>query len=201
MVALTLLGLVFAAVFGELRFAARAWDASDAKLERDSELLSVHSFLRQRFEQIYVRPVPRRADPQDNPAGFEGSPRSVTFLATMPANVSDGGFYQITLSAVSGEDGEDLFVSWRPFDEGRASSTPDGPNNSRVLLRSIRELHFSYFGASSESVSPQWWDAWPARDTVPWLIRVEIVFAEDDRRHWPDLVVAPAAADAMARLP
>lgn len=201
LVALTLLGLVLAAIFGELRFAARAWDAADARLDRNSELLSVHSFVRQRLQQVHVMPQKREQEGDDSAVVFAGNSRSMEFLSTMPANVSVGGFYEISLSSEIGRDGRNLFISWRPFDEDGTTIVPDGPNNSRVLLRGVREVRFSYFGRTSESVAAQWWDIWPSRDSAPSLIRMRVSFEEGDRRSWPELVVAPAIANTVLRLP
>lgn len=201
LVALTLLGLVLAVVFGELRFAARAWDATDAKLDRNSELLSVHSFLRQRFQQIHVTAQNRRPEDDDSPVVFDGNSRSMVFLGTMPANISDGGFYEISLSSETGEDGNNLFLSWRPFDQDGTARVADSPENSRILLANIDGVRFSYFGRTGESVAPQWWDIWPSRDAAPALIRMEVTFADGDRRSWPELVAAPASANAVLRLP
>ena len=201
MVALTLLGLVLAIIFGELRFATRAWDAADAKLDRNGELLSVHSFLRQRMQQIHVRPQNVTQDEDDSPVIFDGNSRSMEFLGIMPANISLGGFYAISLSSKIGEDGNDLFISWRPFDEDGTRIVANTRDNSRILLRSVRDIRFSYFGQTSENAAPQWWDIWPARDAAPSLIRLEISFEDGDRRSWPELVVAPAAATAVLRLP
>ncbi len=201
LVALTLLGLVLAVIFGELRFAIRAWDAADAKLDRNGELLSVHSFLRQRLQQVHVpQPTAAQGDADSSPI-FDGNNRSMEFLGTMPANVSDGGFYEISLSSKIGHDGNNLFISWRPFDEDGARIVADTRDNSRVLLRGVREIRFSYFGSTTENIAPQWWGIWPARDAAPSLIRLQISFEDGDRRSWPELVVAPAVANAVLRLP
>jgi len=201
LVALTLLGLVLAVVFGELRFAARAWDAADAKLDRNGELLSVHSFVRQRFQQVHVTAPKGERESEDGAVGFIGNSRSMEFLATMPANVSDGGFYEISLSSEIGRDGNNLFLSWRPFDEDRTANVADGPDNSRVLLRGVEEVRFAYFGRTGEDLAAQWWDIWPSRDAAPSLIRMRVTFEDGDRRSWPELVVAPAIANNVLRLP
>ena len=126
LVALTLLGLVMAVLFGELRFATRAWDATDAKLDRNGELLSVHTFVRQRFQQIHVTQPNRRRDGEDSAAAaFRGNSRSMAFLGTMPAHISEGGFYEISLSSQFGQDGNNLFISWRPFDEDGTATVAD----------------------------------------------------------------------------
>lgn len=201
LVALTLLGLVLAVVFGELRFATRAWDATDAKLDRNGELLSVHAFLRQRFQQVHVTPQNRKQEEDESPVLFDGNSRSIIFLGTMPANVSDGGFYEISLSSEIGEDGRNLFLSWRPFDEDGTASVADGPDNSRILLRGLQEVRFSYFGRTGEDLAAQWWDIWPSHEAAPSLIRMEVSFADGDPRSWPELVVAPAIANTVMRLP
>ncbi len=199
LVALTLLGLVLAVIFGELRFTARAWDAADAKLDRNGELLSVHSFLRQRLQQVHVPQETGETDDLDSAAVFDGDSRSMAFLATMPANVSAGGFYRISLSSPFDDQGNYLFLSWRPFAEDGTRIVADTNDNSRVLLRGVREIRFSYFGKTTETTAPQWWDIWPSRDAAPSLIRLEISFEDDDRRVWPELVVAPSIANAVLR--
>ena len=201
LVALTLLSLVFVALFGELRFATRAWDAADAKQDRNSELLSVHSFLRQRFQQIRVAAVEPGPDATDSTVVFDGSSRSMNFLATMPANISDGGFYEISLSSEIGQDGTNLFISWRPFDPDGTTNVADSPDNSRVLLRGVREVSFAYFGKTADALAPQWWDIWPSRDAAPSLIRMRVSFEDGDRRVWPELQVAPAFANTVLKLP
>lgn len=201
LVALTLLGLVLAVIFGELRFTARAWDAADAKLDRNGELLSVHSFVRQRLQQVHEPQLEGEPDSPERPVIFDGDSRAMAFLATMPANVSEGGFYRISLSSQIDDKGNNLFISWRPFAEDGTPTVVDTHENSRVLLRGVREVRFSYFGKTSETTAPQWWDIWPLRDAAPSLIRLDVAFEDDDPRVWPALVVAPSIASAVLRLP
>lgn len=201
LVALTLLSLVFAALFGELRFATRAWDAADAKLDRNGELLSVHSFLRQRFQQVHVAQTTQQPDNATSPVAFTGNSRSMEFLGTMPANIADGGFYEISLSSEIGRDGTNLFISWRPFDADGTTTVADSRDNSRILLRNIDKVRFDYFGKTADTLAPQWWDSWPSRDSAPSLIRMQVLFEDGDPRSWPELLVAPAIANTVLRLP
>lgn len=200
LVALTLLGLVLAAIFGELRFTTRAWDATDAKIDRNGELLSVHSFLRTRLQQIQQPAATAEQRDAATDDIFTGNSRAMTFVATMPANVSEGGFYDISLSQENDADGDTLFISWRPFDaEGAAPA--NSAENSRVLLRGVRDVRFSYFGQTNDSVAAQWWDNWPVRDRTPSVVRVEVNFQADDPRVWPELVVSPAIANPVSVRP
>lgn len=201
LVALTLLSLVFAALFGELRFATRAWDAADAKLDRNGELLSVHSFLRQRFQQVHVAQATQQPDNATSPVAFTGNSRSMEFLGTMPANIADGGFYEISLSSEIGRDGTNLFITWRPFDVDGTVTVADSRDNSRILLRNIGEVRFDYFGKTADALAPQWWDSWPSRDSAPSLIRMQVLFGDGDPRSWPELLVAPAIANTVLKLP
>ncbi len=53
LVAVTLLGLLMAALFGGVRLGVRAWEASGARLDDDARLTAVQDFLRERLTQAY----------------------------------------------------------------------------------------------------------------------------------------------------
>jgi general secretion pathway protein J len=51
------------------------------------------------------------------------------------------------------------------------------------LLRGVERVEFAY-----------WRDGWQTswdRPDLPTLIRIRLVFAAKDGRHWPDIVIAP----------
>ena len=51
LVAITLLGLLMAALFGGVRLGVRAWEASGTRLDNDTRLTAVQDFLRDRLTQ------------------------------------------------------------------------------------------------------------------------------------------------------
>lgn len=59
------------------------------------------------------------------------------------------------------------------------------------LLSGVRDLSIAYLGPPQPGAPRAWQDRWWDRSTTPELIRVRLVFAESDRRVWPDLVMRP----------
>jgi hypothetical protein len=57
-----------------------------------------------------------------------------------------------------------------------------------VLLEGIGQARFAYFGAPGEDELAAWHDAWGGEVALPMLVRMNVEFAQGDRRTWPDLV-------------
>lgn len=61
-----------------------------------------------------------------------------------------------------------------------------------VLIDRIILAEFGFFGAADQDTQPRWRDRWQDASKLPLLVRVHITFPPDDRRKWPELVIAPA---------
>lgn len=189
LVAITLLGLLLAALFGGLRLGARAWETSEARLDRSARLQVVQDVLRQRLTQTYpIRVGRNRGQPL-----FEGHGTQLRFAAAMP-RLLGAGFHEMVLEMADGE-GEparDLVLRWRRLDPsaGEADQALE-PFDQRILLPAIEDLTLGYFGSLQPDEPPRWYGEWRDQPTLPQLILVRIDFAPDDPRHWPDLVVRP----------
>ena len=61
-----------------------------------------------------------------------------------------------------------------------------------MILANIAALKITYYGAE-HSEKPGWRDQWTGMNP-PTLIRIEVRFAADDRRYWPELTIAPRLA-------
>lgn len=66
------------------------------------------------------------------------------------------------------------------------------------LLSGVRGIDLAYFGAAPPDNAPRWRQFWIDRPTLPEMIRVRVRLASDDKRVWPDLIVAPAATVTTA---
>lgn len=63
------------------------------------------------------------------------------------------------------------------------------------LLSGVEQLDVRYYGLGSAPADPgaAWQGTWVRRPQLPQLVRINVRFAEGDRRDWPDLVVGPRA--------
>jgi general secretion pathway protein J len=199
LVALTLLGLVMAALFGELRFAVRAWDGADARLAAAAEASGVRGFVRRQLQQLAVSPM--LAGAAAGQPVFEGTAHAMSFLGAMPGVASEGGLDRIVIYAEARGGERRLIVRWTPQVGGTGTGSAAQEGGSRVLLDGCRSIRLSFFGAVGRDRGLGWVDSWPAGKELPQLVRLQVEFGEDDARTWPELVVAPAGATAVAGLP
>ena len=199
LIAMTLLGLLMAMLFGGLRLGTRAWEASDARSAELARLEAVHGFIRRALTGAY--PLLRtETGGAKRRIAFTGGAEAVEFTALMPAHFGVGGFYTITLAVEDGADGARLIFRrqlYRPGDEETPPPPPAGDEEKeKVLLDGISKAAFSYFGATDEDETPAWRDEWRDQKTLPDLVRLGLTFA--DGGAWPDLVVAPRISAVTA---
>ena len=74
LVAITLLGLLMAALFGGLRLGARVWETGETRLDASARVQIVQDFLRQRLaEALPLEAVVRAEDAPRSPCSRAGS--------------------------------------------------------------------------------------------------------------------------------
>lgn len=190
LIAITLLGLLMAALFGGLRLGARAWERGEERLDESGRLQVVQNFLRDRLAAAY----PLSADDQDGRPrlAFEGTDEALRFVTLMPEYLGTG-FAEFTLAVADHEGARDLVVRWRRFaDLEDANDAGDDEPQTKVLLEGIETLEVAYYGAQRRGEPVTWHDQWQDVGVdLPRLVRLRVVFFENDRRHWPDLIVRP----------
>jgi general secretion pathway protein J len=187
LVAITLLGLLMAALLGGVRLGVRAWEMSGARLDRGARLTAVQDFLRERLTQA------RLSDPSVAPVGagpaFRGEPDRLSILTLMPEHLG-AGMERMILTLTKVAAGADLSIEWWPADLGDDPDAVRDAAHSRVLLTGVADLRLAYFGQLEPRQAPVWSDAW-AQPSLPLLVRVQLGFPDRDGRSWPDLIVRP----------
>jgi general secretion pathway protein J len=190
LVAITLLGVLMAALFGALRLGARVWETGEARLDAGARLQVVQEFLRQQLGQT-VPLTEITGDPGALPGMlFEGTSEDLRFVSLLSAHLGGGAsLMELTLQppARGGEPG-DLVLRTRPLD--LADDGPARPETEeRVLIAAIESLEIAYFGAERPGAAPTWWQQWQGQPSLPALVRVRVGFPQGDRRRWPELIV------------
>jgi general secretion pathway protein J len=197
LIAITLLGLLMVALFGGLRLGARAWERSEERLDEVARLQVVENFLRDRIAQAY--PLVAEDETSASRLTFEGQPDGLRFVTLMPEHLGTG-FAEFTVAVVDHAGGRDLVAQWRrvedPSDALEAVREDEEPQ-VKLLLEGVESLELAYYGAPGRGEPIAWREQWLEARALPDLIRVRIVFAEGDRRRWPDLIVRPMT-DAAA---
>ena len=189
LVATTLLGLIMMALFGGLRFGTAVWQAGEARADRISELQAVQGFLERQIER--TQPVRRSGQAGRRELLFDGLSDSLSFVSLMPEHLGIAGYYLFELHAPTDLDSGRLVMRRQLVQPGASEVESVGEPEERVLIDGVSRLEIAYFGAMRPQDAPVWQDRWVDATTLPWLVRIRVVFEEDDRRTWPELVVAP----------
>lgn len=185
-VALTILGLISAALFTALRFSARAWESGEARIVEISDEAAIRRFLRARLQAIQPQTI--ATGPRSSEPAFRGEPQSLRFAAAMPPDVGIGGLYLFTLSQRSNAP---LMLDWRLLRPDGPVDIADGRERPRPLFDAALRVEFRYFGAESDGAPLFWRDRWQA-ERLPLLI--ELRFSREDEKPSPPLRVAPVTA-------
>ena len=183
LVAMTLLGLISVALFGGLRFGARAWEVGIQRADDQSQVEAVQNVLRRQLDRAKSFPL------EDQSMSFMGDRERLRFSAPAASNFGPGGFYRFELLAVEDRGRGDLVLRW--WIERSDLEESEAEASERVLLSNIDGLSFEYFGDPERSRQSDWQESWEEFDLPPELIAVRVGFPEDDVRVWPLLIAAP----------
>ncbi len=189
LIAMTLLALIVAALFGGLRLGARAWEAGAQRNSDLARLEVVQGLLRRQLSRAY--PIALTGSERGRRIVFEGNPAAVTFVAPAPAQIGLGGLYLMNLAVAEDEGNKRLVLTWQlaSAEEERLTESPGA--ETRVLIDRIAGIELSYFGPPDRRDEPRWFDLWDDAARLPSLVRIRVEFPAGDRRYWPELIVAP----------
>jgi general secretion pathway protein J len=190
-VALLLLALMSAMLYGSLSLSAMSWDRGEAKAEQSSDMRLSATLLRQlltsqhplRFHKVV-----------DQPLYFQGAHDTLAFAAALPARAG-GGIYYFRLEVMTINDKPQLILS-RVVPDYAAIALPSfSEAKTSTLADGINEVHFSYFGRDPDAattVNPTWRDRWDDPQLLPLMIRVDVKPVQGDP--WPPLIIEPRIA-------
>ena len=99
-IALTLLALLSAVLFGSLRLAGRSTDAGESKVEAAASMRLAQDFLRSNLEAQH--PL-RMRKILEWPIVFRGTRDELRYAADLPPRVAGGGIWYYRLAVRSGE--------------------------------------------------------------------------------------------------
>jgi len=194
MIALVLLALMSAVLFGSLNLAGRSTDAGTAKAEASSGMRLAGDYLR---TQLAGQHPQRMHKIVEFPLLFGGEVDQLRYAAQLPGRVGLGGvwYYRLKLATVGGRQKPSLILERMIPD----LNSPDRPEFAEaehsVLADDIKELKFGYYGVNTGAgidEQPTWRDQWDDPQLLPQLIRVDVT--PEQGAAWPTLVIAPREA-------
>lgn len=189
LIAITLLALLLAVLFGGLRTGSRVWEAGDQRSDDLARLQAAQGFLRRQIGDLFPLQKERPTDGSGSVA-VSGTKNSFAFAGLLPTHFDFVGFQTITVAVSENRDGRHLTVQWEPFDDNTiVQQQIDSDERQSTLVENVASVRFAYFGAEEDGGDARWFDEWLDRDLPPALVRLSLEFDEGDRRYWPTLVV------------
>ena len=194
MIALVLLALMSAVLFGSLNLAGRSADAGAAKAEATSGMRLAGDYLR---TQLAAQHSQRMRKIQDFPLLFGGEADQLRYAAPLPGRVGLGGmwYYRLKLATVAGRQKPSLILERIIPDVNSPDRLDFNDAERSVLADDIKELKIGYYGVNtggSVDDTPTWRDQWDDPQLLPQLIRVDVT--PEKGSAWPTLVIAPREA-------
>jgi general secretion pathway protein J len=191
LIALALLGMISALLYGSLSLSANSWDRGEAKVEQVADMRLTEEMLRQTLSAQH--PL-RFHKVVDQPLYFAGATDSLSFAAALPGRAGGGMFY-FRVSITPNGDRSRLTLA-RVIPDYSANALPDFHDaESSVLAEDIGGVKFGYFGRdpdSSIASDPTWRDSWDDPQILPQLIRIDVKPAKNPP--WPTMIVEPRLA-------
>lgn len=196
-IALLLLALMSALLYGTLSLSANSWDRGEAKAAQTSDMRLTEEFLRQALTAQHPLRFHKVAD---QPLYFQGARDSLAFAAALPGRAG-GGVYYFRVSVTPWGDTSRLTMA-RAIPDYAATALPEFTEAEQsVLADRIGEVRFGYFGRdpdSNDANAPTWRERWDDPQILPLLIRIDVKPVTG--LPWPTLIVEPRiAAEAGCR--
>jgi general secretion pathway protein J len=192
LIALVLMALISALLFGSLKVAGRSSDAGDAKAEATASMRLASDFLRTEIEEQHPQRMRHIAE---FPLLFSGAPDQLEFAAPVPSRIQGGGVWLYRLRVATDGDKSTLVLD-RMVPDVNAQALPQFTGNDRsVLADDITDIKLQYFGrddGADASVAPTWRDRWDSRQTLPLEIRIDVTPARGSA--WPTIYASPRNA-------
>ena len=191
-IALVLMALMSAVMFGSLSFAGRSWDGGEAKAAQVSEMRQTQQFLRSQLASQYPLRARKVAE---FPLYFAGAADEIRYAAPLPSRVAEGGLYYFRLAIVRDGDKSRL-VQERVIPDPDATGDIDFRDAERaVLAEGVDGLKIGYYGrdtGAAEADAPTWRDRWDDKQRLPLLLRIDVT--PQKGLPWPQLIVEPMHA-------
>jgi general secretion pathway protein J len=184
-VVVAVLGLLFIGLTQGVRAGLTLWDAQSRRTGETAELDAAARVLRSLLSGITPSPSAGFGAGGASAPEMKGTADSFSFVGDLPTGLGTTRRADITLTLSHGQ----LVLRWTPHRHELSISPAPEPSETE-LIRGVDRLELSYWGSPSPDQAAGWRTQWDG-PAIPELIRVRLMLEADDRRRFPDLIVAP----------
>ncbi len=194
-VALTILALMAAIVYGALRIASNTFSTSQDRMDKQARERVLKDFMRRQLGSLFpLRPsgsfLPEEGEALESEEQpdrlalsqaplFEGTSRTVTFITVAPfRHLRNPGLTVVTYGRAEDEFGREYLgaMEIRFIDVNSFYFMAGVPSGKPLpIVDGVQDVRFSYYGYNPDSDMFEWLDEWSGElmGTVPSAVRVE----------------------------
>lgn len=184
-VVVTVLGFLVIGLTQGVRTGLTLWDAQSRRVAETAELDAAARILRVLLSGIAPPPSFGPAIGGGGGEELKGAAASLSFVGDLPTGLGSTQRADITVELSRGR----LVLRWTPH-RHELSTAAAAPPTETELVGNVERLDLAYWGTSRSGQETGWQTEWDG-PAIPELIRVRLVFGENDRRRFPDLIAAP----------
>jgi general secretion pathway protein J len=184
-VVVTVLGFLFIGLTQGVRTGLTLWEAQSRRVGETAELDAAARILRTLLSGIAPPPSFGPAIGGGGGEELKGAAGSLAFIGDLPTGLGTTQRADITLELSRGR----LILRWTPH-RHELSTASAAPPTETELVAKVERLDLAYWGTPRSGQETGWQTEWDG-PAIPELIRVRLVFGENDRRRFPDLIAAP----------
>ena len=116
---------------------------------------------------------------------IKGDANHLSFVGDLPTGLGTTRRADISIELRDGR----LVLRWTPHLHEISFGPPPQPTVTE-LISGVARLEIAFWGTTTPDQPAAWQTRWDG-PSAPGLIRIRVVFAKGDRRHWPDLIATP----------
>ncbi len=181
LVVVVVLGLLMVGLTQGVRAGLALWTAQQRRVAETAELDASARILRTLLTGIAV-PASNGAAAGDS--GLKGESDRLSFVGELPTGLGTTRRADISIALR----GRRVLLTWTPHRHEISLAPPPAPVETE-LINGVDHVAFSFWGSAAPDQPAEWQTRWDGAQ-APALIRIRIGFVKDDRRRWPDLIVA-----------
>jgi general secretion pathway protein J len=185
LVVVVVLGLLVVGLTQGVRAGLALWGAQQRRVGQTAELDAAARALRTLLTGIGAAPSSGSAAGVAAGLQIKGDASHFAFVGDLPTGLGTTRRADIAIELRGGR----LVLRWTPHLHEIPLAPPPRPTETE-LIAGVARVEFSYWGSTAPDRPAAWQASWDG-SAIPELIRIRIVFAKGDRRHWPDLIGAP----------
>lgn len=182
LLAMTLLSIMVALLFGSLKICSESWNKGETKIAQVNEMAVVYQFFKRHLPS--TQPLWDDFSAEERKFSFQGGEDRLQFLSVFPASAERKGL-QIFELVFDKADQRLVKVILKPFYP--VSDDQQEPEEV-ILLEHVEKFEISYFGKEKADSEGEWSEQWMERGHLPILVKIKIEL--ENQSFWPEMIFA-----------